>query len=231
MEEPLTILYTANLGGSLERLPRMHTFLRELKNLPPADEPDVLLCAVEPVARRILLLDAGDSCAPEVWHCAATGGRSTLIVLDAMGYDAANVSGILTAESRARLDTNYLGMALVDKSHPWQSEGVMVICGDEKKSSSPATAPQREGRLRIVLSASQTQIVGEGLRTSPTGDVYLLPVAALQVGVIHIAWENHVPVIRAWTTLEMPPSTPPDPTISAAVEFVLAEARRYGTSG
>lgn len=252
MEEPLTILYTANLRGDLERLPRLHTFLRGLKNLPPADEPDVMLCAVEPVARRILLLDAGNACAPDAWHCAATGGRSALIVLDAMGYQAVNVAGFLTAESRARLDANYLGMALVDEAHPWQSGTITVICGDnvgEHGGASPSQdSPnlQGEGSLRIVLPgdspnpaknveakhASPAPEIPPGLRPSPTENViYLPPVAALQVGVIHVAWENHVPVIRARTTLDMPPSTPPDPTITSAVEFVLAEARRYGELG
>lgn len=67
-----------------------------------------------------------------------------------------------------------------------------------------------------------------GLRPSPAGyNLDLPPVEALQVGVIHVAWANHVPVIRARSVLDMPPGTPPDPTITAAVEFVLSEARRY----
>ncbi len=273
MEEPLTILYTANLRGDLERLPRLHTFLRQLKNQRPADEPDVMLCAVEPVARRILLLDAGNACALDTWHCAATGGRSALIVLDAMGYQAANVAGFLTAEGRARLDANYLGIALVDEAHPWQSGDVVVACGTglpTEAESHPsedngsrfqttddlndqATSPihgaytpssrgisSPGGSLRIVLPPSASDaLVGAkraspapenppDLRPSPVGEIYLPPVEALQVGVIHVAWANHVPVIQARTVLDMPPNTPPDPTITSAVEFVLAEARRLG---
>ncbi|MBZ0274771.1 MAG: hypothetical protein K8I60_01420, partial [Anaerolineae bacterium] len=97
------------------------------------------------------------------------------------------------------------------------------------------------GSLRIVLSPNDT-IVGAhsraplppenlpGLRPSPTTgyNLDLPPVDAMQVGVIHVRWANHVPVIRARTVLDMPPSTPPDPTITAAVEFVLSEAQRYG---
>lgn len=225
MEEPLTILYTANLRGSLERLSRLHTFLRQLKNQRPADEPDVMLCMVEPVVRRTLLLDAGNACTPEAWHCAATGGRSALIILDAMGYHAANVSGYLTAEGRARLDANYLGMALVDESHPWHSGDVTVTCDDFVGAHGGSSLPGDE-RLRVVLPVSQTSMVGEGLRPSPMGVLHLPLMQAGQVGVIHVTWENGLPVLGAHDILSMPPNTPPDPTIAATVEFVLAEARR-----
>src|SRR4029453_1362356 len=79
-----------------------------------------------PPPARTLLLDLGDSCAADVWHCAATGGRSTLIALDAMGYHAANVSGLLSPESRAKLAENLMEMALVDTEHPREIEGVML---------------------------------------------------------------------------------------------------------
>src|SRR5689334_10902814 len=117
MEKSLTILYTANIRGDLELLPRLYTLIRQLKAQPIVDEDEVMLCAIEPLARRTLLLDLGNSCAPDVWHCVETEGRSTLLVMDAMGYHATNVSGILTRESRAKLDANFLKIALVDESH------------------------------------------------------------------------------------------------------------------
>ena len=116
MEKPLTLFYTANVRGQLDLLPRLHTFLRQLKAQPVDDEFTVMLCAVEPLQRQFLLLDLGAACADDVWHCAVTGGRSALIVMDAMGYQAANVSGYLTAEARTRLEANLLQLALLDET-------------------------------------------------------------------------------------------------------------------
>ena len=128
----LSILYTAGIRGDLDTLPRLFTFIKELRRditrFRPEDE-EVMLCAVQPPEVRTLLLDLGDSCAPDVWHCAATDGRSTLIALDAMGYTAANVSGQITPASRAKLDENLLAMALVDDEHPWESDSLLVTCG------------------------------------------------------------------------------------------------------
>ena len=92
METPLTILYTHDLRGDLDALPRLYSFLRQLK-AHYASEEVVQVCALDPAQPpgRILLLDLGESCAPEVWHCQVSGGRSTLVVLDGMGYDAARV--------------------------------------------------------------------------------------------------------------------------------------------
>ena len=88
MSDSLTLLYTHQLRGDLTLLPRLYTHIRRLH---------------ESIDGRILLLDLGDSCAPEVWHCAVTGGRSTLIGLDALGYHAANINGVLNPINRAKL--------------------------------------------------------------------------------------------------------------------------------
>ena len=105
MEKPLSLqlLYTERIGGDLALLPRLHTFLQTLK----------------PTERRAtLLLDLGDACADAAWHCRATGGRSTLIVLDGMGYHAANVEGALDLENREKLGEQ-VTMGLVDRSRDW----------------------------------------------------------------------------------------------------------------
>ena len=65
------------------------------------------------------MLDLGGSCSDSVWHCRATDGRSTLIVLDGMGYHAANVEGTLEASSREKLAAQ-VTLALVDAQHPWR---------------------------------------------------------------------------------------------------------------
>src|SRR5688572_28849719 len=114
MDTPITLLTNHNLRGDIELLPRLFTFIKHLRALDVDDEDDVMLCALQPQARRILLVDLGESCAPDAWHCKATGGRSMLVTLDAMGYDAANVSGQLSPEERAKL-ADTAQMELVDE--------------------------------------------------------------------------------------------------------------------
>jgi hypothetical protein len=215
MEKSLTILYTANIHGDLEILPRLHTLIRQLKTQPIVEEDEVMLCAVEPLARRTLLLDLGDSCAPDVWHCAETEGRSTLLVLDAMGYHAANVSGLLTPESRAKLDSNFLKIALVDEFHPWNERGIFVSA----KAGDRADALYD---LRIVLSPQEkTRLNGHTL--------HLAMVNAVQVGMVQVGSRdgNGSLALYAHEIFTMNMNALPDPTIAATVEYVLSEARYH----
>ncbi len=213
MEKSLAIFYTANIRGDLELLPRLHTFIRQLKAQPIVDEDEVMLCAVEPLVRRTLLLDLGDSCAPDVWHCAETAGRSTLLVLDAMGYHAVNVSGILTPESRTKLDANFLKVALVDESHPWHDKGILITAN---------LCDNRSHDLRIILSPHETtRIDGHTL--------YLATINTGQVGMIQVGSRigNGTLAIQAHEIFMMSSNTLPDPTIAATVDYVLSEARYH----
>lgn len=196
---PLVILYTANIRGDLALLPRLYTLIRRLK--------------AAPYEGRRLLLDLGDSCAPDAWHCQATGGRSTLIVLDAMGYDAVNVSGFLTAEGREKLE-GQVSVALIDHAHTWQDNGMYVTNGTRR-----GEAPGRPYHTHIVLTpATSTHIEGS--------TIYLASVNAGQVGMAQIGGSgNGKPVLLASDVFDLPATTPPDPTIAAAVEFVESEAR------
>lgn len=197
MEEPLTILYTGGLRGDLALLPRLHTFLRTLR------------AGLAQPAGRVLLLDQGEACAPDVWHCAATEGRSALIALDALGFDAARVSS-LSAAARQRLAANLLRLAAVDADHPWR-DGALCVC------AGPDDVPEVACGLRVVLEpAPVTQLDGNTLRLAQVtaGEVGLV---TLPGGPARIAAE-----IRA-----LPPRTLPDATITAAVDFILDEARRY----
>jgi hypothetical protein len=124
MDTPLTLLYTHNLRGDLSLLPRLHTFIKQLKALEVDDEDDVMLCLVQPQTRRFVLIDLGGSCAPDVWHCAVTGGRSMLMVLDAMGYAAVSAAD-LTPDARAKL-ADSAQMGLIDAAHRWESDGVIA---------------------------------------------------------------------------------------------------------
>lgn len=197
----LHLLYTANLRGDLTMLPRLHTFIRHLKALPMDEGEDVMLCAAQPIQRRTLLLDLGNACAPDVWHCAATGGRSMLIALDAMGYDAANVAGALTDESQEKLRANLLGMTLIDGSYSVE-EGALTI---------------------LTRPGAQTRLDGDHL--------HLASLRAGQVGIVHLNLTEGKPFITAHTIFDLPPNTAPDATIAGAVEFILSEARLYAKKG
>jgi hypothetical protein len=209
MNTGLYILYTANLRGNLDLLPRLYTFIRQLKALPLDEGDDVLVCAVQPVARPTLLLDLGDSCAPEVWHCAATGGRSMLMALDAMGYRAARVS--LTPQDRERLRDNLMGMALVDEDAPLIDNNVLFTANEKTGTT------QARPDLHIMLQpAERTRLDGNRLS--------LAAVQAGQIGAVHLSSR---PTIDAHTIFDLPSTIAPDPTIAGTVDFILSEARRY----
>lgn len=202
MEKPLSLSlrYTAGIAGDLALLPRMFTFLQRLK-------------AAE--GQGALLLDLGGSCADSVWHCRATGGRSTLIVLDGMGYHAANVEGALDTENRGKL-AEQVTLALVDAAQDWsysvppaRDPGIVVRLRPRKCAA----------RLQIALApAPETRIKGNSLR--------LRQVEAGQVGEVVVDLRGRPRLVSA-TVHDMPPDTPPNPSIAGAVEFVEAEARYY----
>jgi len=207
MDTPLSILYTGNLRGNLDLLPRLFTFLRQLRAQAQRfeDKADVDVCALQPPVRRVLLVDAGNSCSADVWHCAITGGRSTVMVLDAMGYDAAQVSGALTPDARERL-AEAVQLALVD------ADGGLTL-PDLRVTAAPE--PGYAG-LQLVLQARDEAVL-DGRRLYP---------ARLQpgeVGNLHVA--AGPPRLSAHHRFSLPASTAPDPTIAGTVDFVLSEAR------
>ena len=137
-----------------------------------------------------------------------------LIGLDAMGYRAANVSGSLTAETRTRLRDNLMAMALVDEENSLTDNHVLLTIregGGETQS-----APD----FRIIMTPSAgTRLESHTLR--------LASIEAGQVGVVHLGGLDHKPLIEAQTIFDLPATTPPDPTITGTVDFILNEARHY----
>lgn len=209
METPLTILYTHNLRGDLDALPRLYTFLRQLKAL--YAEQVVQVCADDPAAApgRVLLLDLGESCAPDVWHCTVTNGRSVLVLLDGMGYDAARVSD--APALRAKMGDG-VSMALADGAHPHAIEDVLLTASTDALENNGYT-------LQINLSVAEaTRMVGNRL--------YLAGLNGnQQVGTARLTQ-----VLGRWTLTaheihELPQRTLPDPTIAGSVDFVISEAR------
>jgi len=193
METPLTLIYTHNIRGELALLPRMYTFMRRLRG--------------ELAAGRTLFIDLGASCDLDVWPCAITEGRSTLIVLDAMGYYAANVQGVLTPVSRARL-AGQVTLHLVDDKHPQIDDGLAFV--------SAADIHVDPIQLRVVLAPADAATYAKGTLT-------LTALEAGQVGVARIAADGKL----HHSLHDLPADTPPEPTISGAVEFVRGEARYF----
>ena len=209
METPLTVLYSHNLRGDLDALPRLYSFLRQLK-AHYASEDVVQVCALDPAQPpgRTLLLDLGDNCAPDVWHCQVSGGRSTLVVLDGMGYDAARVEN---AADKIEKMGGGVRMALVDDTHPFALENVRITAGIRLESPPnlleislfPAESTHLADQTLFLAKLTGSQQVGAAQLTKVIGGWSL------------IAHEIH----------ELPRRTLPDPTITAAVEFVVSEAR------
>ncbi|MBI1258823.1 MAG: hypothetical protein GC204_15240 [Chloroflexi bacterium] len=212
METPLTVLYTHNLRGDLDALPRLYAFLRQLKAY-YASEEVVQLCALDPAQPpgSTLLLDLGDNCAPDVWHCQVSGGRSTLVVLDGMGYDAARVDD---AAGKVEKMGGGVRLALVDDTHPFAFEDVLITAEERR-----GDLPGRPYSLQIMLSSAEnTHLDGARLSLAALDGSQQIGAAQLTKGIggwALIAHEIH----------ELPRRTLPDPTITAAVEFVVSEAR------
>lgn len=219
METPLTILYTANIAGDLSLLPALHTFIRQVKAQPADDEDTVRICAAEMLPQRYLLVDLGGACAAEVWHCAVTGGRSTLMVLDAMGYRAANTTGYLAEDSRAKLEDNLMQLVPIDAMHAW-SDDTLLITVDATGAS------QSRQALHLDLAPALATDFEQGI-------LRLAAVQSGQLGMVRVASTNGNGqlTITGRAIFNMPPQTHPDPTIAGTVDFVISEAQFYQRQG
>ncbi len=216
METSLTVLYTANLRGDLELLPRLYSFIKQMKAY--FSEDAVPLCPDDPAPAnpegRILLVDLGASCAPDVWHCSVTGGRSTLVVLDSMGYDAASVTGFLTPDGRAKLN-GMVRMALVDEAHPTRRDWIQLL-----------SAPGQVGSPTL-LAAHEIAILLQPTAATTFADhrLSLASVAAGQIGAARICLKKLPYELEETMVFDLPKRTPPDPTIAGIVDLVTGEAR------
>lgn len=203
-EQVITILYTQNIEGDLDSLPRMSTVLQRLRR--------------EASDERVLLLDMGRACVSESADCEATEGRAALMVLDAIGVDAANVTGYLSDTARDKLRDNLMDIALADTVHPFVAD--KIAFADVPPPAHPHT-------LHIGFAT------GEQTRLAPVehmGFVYTLTLQTIARNTIGRA-RVHVSLtdtrLLAFDVHPVSASTPPDPTISGAVEFVRDEVRYY----
>ena len=194
----LALLYTANIAGDLALLPRLYTFLQRLK-----------AAAHQPA----LLLDLGESCADDIPHCRETGGRSVLTVLDGMGYHAANVAGTLNHENRVKL-AEQVTLALADEGRDWLYQRAAVSCPAIRFTLRPQ---DEAARPQVVMKpAESTRVAGNAL--------LLQAVNAGEVGEAVVDLPGELRLLSA-RVHQMPPNTPPNPSIAGTVEFVEAEAR------
>ncbi len=197
MEAPLTILYTHRLRGALELLPRLYTYLRRLR-------------AEHAAGGDALLIDLGESCAPEIFPCALTGGRSTLVALDAMGFDAALVAGWLSQEDRLRLESGHLRMTLIDETHALRCRSCTIAL----------VRPADRGLWIDPTPAQVTHMDGGVLR--------LAALAQGEIGLVRLEADARGEArLAAAQIFALPPGTVPDPTIAGVIEFILTEARYF----
>lgn len=191
METPLTLLYTYDLRGDLALLPHLFTVIQQRRRGLKGE--------------RVLLVDLGASCDPIVWPCGITEGRAPLLVLDAMGFDVANVQGVLTPDVRDKL-AEQVTIALVDDEHVHLQDDVLF-----------ALRPQAEiAGMQVMLRPERETRLDDSL-------LRLGRVRAGQVGYVRLHGsrlvDRGVDTVRANTLV--------DPTIAGTVDFVISEARYY----
>lgn len=194
--DTLTILYTQNINGKLSLLPRLYTFLQNLKQ---AHDPNALL------------LDLGNACNDSVWHCDVTKGRSTVVVLDGMGYHAINVANFMGHSERDSLHGNIVA-GLVTERHMWRYFVPPV------RDEDIVIAGQATPALRLCIIAAPADETGLDnrmlqLKAVDQGEVGLVKVDMVSMSII------------ATDVFTMPKGLKPDATIAASVDLVEDEAR------
>jgi hypothetical protein len=208
----LMLVYSANLRGRLDALPRLFSRARDVRT---------------GLAGWLTWVDLGGACAPEAWECAATQGRAGLMSLEAAGCaaawltaaDGAGLDADTLARLRARASLALAGPVegLADRA-AWRA-GPWTIC----------LGWSADADLSIgVLDAEQTPRWEPGTRTvwlAPPPDMMGQPA----LGRARIAWEEGDGRPR---TVEILPAlgcdgARPDATVAAAIEFVREEARHY----
>jgi hypothetical protein len=201
MMNTLTILYTQNLNGDLDKLPRLARAITQHRRAAEG---------------RVLLLDMGNACAFAAEECTLTDGRAAPIVLDAMGYDAANVRGYLSRASREKLRENYLNIALADEDQPIVLDGVALA------DVPPDALPHW---LHIALDTAPTTHISPNPTLNNIHTLTLATVTAGQIGVTAIAGTGNTVRLVHTDIITPPTQTRPDATIAGAVEFVRDEVR------
>ena len=200
MAESLTVFYTQNLRGNFSLAAYLGRWLRDLRSQYAA-------------GMRTLLLDLGAASDTKSWHHQLTAGRSTLFVLDALGYHAINASGTLIGTLSPTIREAYRLAILSPDCDWWDERGVSKVhCTvSELHHQSGTTA------LEISLTpAAETQLA--------SGFLHLSHLPAGSVGRVQLRLrENNAEMVEQ-EVHPLPDDILPEPSISATVDFVLSEA-------
>ena len=214
-DSQLTLLYTANIAGRLDSLPRLFSHIQKIR---------------AEVKGPVSLLDLGGTCDPSVWECAVTADRAVLFVLDAMGYDVACLTGM----DCARMDSN--------ARHKLIERTTTALCGLTPAVDFPSHAAWKVGTFHLVCSAeaANTAAGGVDLTVSPGHDgspvelvpeerrLYLPVPDDNTLGIAIVTFDGkRIPSSVKCQFEPVPASTRPDATVAAAVDFVRDEARHY----
>ncbi len=211
----LTLLYSANIAGRLDSLPRLFSHIQKIRAV---------------VEGQTALLDLGGTCDPSVWECAVTADRAVLFVLDAMGYDVACLTGM----DCARMDG--------DARQKLMERTSTALCGLTAAAGFPSRVAWTAGAFQLACcaEAANSAVDGVDLTISPRhagSPVQLVPeerrlyLPALDdktLGIATVTFDGtRLPSSAAWQYEHVPASTRPDATVAAAVDFVRDEARLY----
>ena len=200
MAESLTVFYTQNLRGNFSLAACLGRWLRDLRSQYAA-------------GMRTLLLDLGAASDIKSWHYQLTAGRSTLFVLDALGYHAINASGTLTGTLSPAIRAAYRLAILTPDCDWWDERGESKVhC-----TVSELHHQSEESALEIsLIPAAKTQLASGFLRLShlPAGSVGRVQLRLQENNVEMVEQEVH----------PLPDDILPEPSISATVDFVLSEA-------
>lgn len=194
-----TFLYTQDLRGDLRFLPKLARRLMALR----LEEP------------RTLTLDLGGSCSPDVWHCAATEGRSMLIALDGLNYTAVNAAH-MPEHVRPSLIKSLVNLQAVNAARPGHIPGARFY------TQPPAEDPQDDALQLILVPAPAARVTDQRIEF-PAVDRY-------SIGRMRVRTAPPVELVSV-ETIPVPPETLPDPTISGMVDFIESEARLYQRRG
>ncbi|HRE46292.1 MAG TPA: hypothetical protein PLD47_01080 [Aggregatilineales bacterium] len=215
----IRILYTACLRGRIDLLPSLHTFLTTQRT------------------ERTILVDLGQSCAVGSWICEVTGGRGMLVAMDALGYDGFHIG-------RADALYHYPEMVVKMKeivmtpfiAGTWAGSatrgGVKIGLYNAAALERVAITLDPHTDLHLLLSldrtAEMTANLLQGERLVSLACLPTAPTTAPLIGQLDLELLPNPPGIRVVNQrpLAIPPETPPHPTISGVVEFVLSEARQ-----
>lgn len=198
----VTLLYTANIRGKLDLLPRLFTLIQREQ---------------QQATGPVFLLDLGDTCTPDAWICRATEGRAPFLALDGMGYDAALIGAReqvpIPPASLQRLSDSMIMSVII-----WQREKTLTKREITLTVAPGMPPPDQPGVIQIDRSTDAQPAVGT---TQPVlGDV-----AQGHLARVDLNWPDWT--VTANRVIAITDATPADPTITAVVELVETEAHHY----